>query len=141
MGRALMACAKYESTRAVVDVHKRPRRLCNQLKGQEGFTRIRSAVCGIRAPYRCQSMDIYIPSAKKSRSDYCGRLSLKKVTKMKQKRKRQRKFTKKGKKYWQLENSLRFTTGSKSSFWNPRKDNGETYIPPVGDGEIKRSTR
>jgi len=57
---------------------------------------------------------------------------------MKHKRKRQKKLSKKGKKYWELENSLRFTTGGKSTFWRPGKADKGDYVQPVTDGELSR---
>ena len=53
-------------------------------------------------------------------------------------RRRKKQYTKKEIEEMKLTKSLRFTTGSKSSFWNPDKQSGGDYVPPVADGELVR---
>ena len=57
----------------------------------------------------------------------------------KRKNQKGKKYTKAQIEEMRLLKSLRFTTGSKSSFWSPGSVAGGDYVPPVPDGELVRS--
>jgi len=56
----------------------------------------------------------------------------------KRKKHKGKKYTKAQIEEMRLLKSLRFTTGSQSTFWNPGGVASDDYVPPVPDGELVR---